>query len=265
MRLVCLQLRLFWQDRELCSKKSPLRLLHVSDASKGDSLPRSLQPSFLREATDARCGGTPCSWHERDKDTTGEETGAVLMELVGEQRLQWLVLGAYGRKGEKVLGNTADMQLKSCLTNYVLVRPGRELSRKKLHFLVATDDSPASWAAFNKVLALCGCNDRVTAVYASSVLSFTTKMQRYAETIAQRKGVEGDARLLRFSADKSVAEAVVDFVDSDDCAEVDFIVLGMKGYGSVDASGMALGSVVSDIIKRSKDSIIVIKQMSDHR
>ena len=102
----------------------PLTLIHVSDASK-TYLPPHLQPSHLRRHAEdlAIPYHVTCEWLCREK-LEGQSTVKSLTTLCERQHIDVLVVGSYGRKGEKLemLGTVSDGALRACHASICIVR-----------------------------------------------------------------------------------------------------------------------------------------------
>lgn len=198
-----------------------------------------------------------CEWAPREKDPS-ISTCANLMAMAKDAAADMLVLGSFGRKGEKidVLGSTSDESLRTAHCSVCIVkqaggpRPGAAST-----ILFATDGSRAAALAFittlhrlrqpkDKVVVVCvRHNDQIDGD-GGDILA------PYISMLADKK-VEGEARYVNLNGNETVPAGVLRAVEE---AEADVVIMGVSGR-----DGKALGSVATEVVIKSNVTTVIMK------
>ncbi|GFH07350.1 uncharacterized protein HaLaN_02137, partial [Haematococcus lacustris] len=129
-----------------------LVVMHISDSHKA-YLPRHLQPAHLKnyyhDLAAATKLGVRAEWQCREKDE-GMSTCQTLTKMADRLAVDLLVLGSFGRKGEKLdmLGSVSDFSLRESAASLCIVRSTSSNFDRQAKFLFATDGSRAAALAF---------------------------------------------------------------------------------------------------------------------
>ncbi|GLC75209.1 hypothetical protein PLESTF_001607100 [Pleodorina starrii] len=217
-------------------------------------------------------------WLCREKEE-GRSTCECLTRLADKRSVELLVLGSWGRKGEKldVLGTVSDFSLRQSHCSICIVRstgssigglaggsgggaggPAGSISARPAKYLFATDGSHAAHLAFCYL---------VTYLYRPSdsihvVMVTTTDGTEEARTVEQYRDFMTKNKLHGLAAVKcidrlstTVPEGIVEAVSQYGC---DVLVVGISGYGR-----KKLGSVSTDISHRASCTTIIIKDSQE--
>ncbi|WIA39336.1 hypothetical protein OEZ86_005448 [Tetradesmus obliquus] len=234
-----------------------LVILHVSDSSKA-FLPRHLQPKHLESqyVDKAHSLKARADWACREKGQ-GSSTCQTLMALAQEQHVDLLVVGSFGRKGERVdmLGTVSDYSLREGHSSVAIVRSSAGTSTPgSHHYMFATDCSRAAAVAF---LTLCyqlvKPGDRVLLVscsYEHQPASGPDFFKNYT-AVAEKLKIPLETLSWRVERAQSVSTGLLQLVG---LKEVDTLVCGIAGY-----SQKKLGSVSDEITHHALCNTIVIK------
>ncbi|KAF6255956.1 universal stress protein family-domain-containing protein [Scenedesmus sp. NREL 46B-D3] len=234
-----------------------LVILHVSDSTK-TFLPRHLQPKHLESqyVEKGRSLKARAEWACHDKGA-GSSTCQALMALAQEQRVDLLVVGSFGRKGERVdmLGTVSDYSLREGHSSVAIVRSSARASPPgSRRYMFATDGSRAAAVAF---LTLCHQlvrpGDRVLLVscsYDHQPASGPDYFKHYT-AVAEKLQIPVETLSWRVERDQSMSTGLLQLVA---LREVDCLVCGISGY-----SQKKLGSVSDEITRYALCNTIVIK------
>uniref|UniRef100_A0A7S0QZT8 UspA domain-containing protein n=1 Tax=Chlamydomonas leiostraca TaxID=1034604 RepID=A0A7S0QZT8_9CHLO len=240
------------------TRKDKLTVLHVSDKSKS-YLPQHLRPTHIKNYYQDMVAslklGCRAEWLCREK-SEGESTCAALTTMADKAGVDLLVLGSFGRKGEKLdmLGTVSDFTLRQSHASLCIVRSTGSKFDKQARFCFATDGSHAAHLAFVVLINLLRRPlDIVHVVMVSSTDGVLEQkcVEQYKQYM-EAKGVTGTTTVkcidrLKMSIPEGVLEAVAD-------TDSDVLVMGISGYGK-----KKLGSVSEDISVRASCTTIIIK------
>lgn len=234
-------------------------VLHIAD-SKKDYLPKHLQPSHLKHVyvDRASASAVQAEWLCREKEE-GRSTCESLTRLADKSSLDLLVIGSWGRKGEKldVLGGVADFSLRQSHCSVCIVRSTGPGWGRALKYLFATDGSHAAHLAFCTLTGyLMRPTDSVHVVMVTS--KDGTEEQRvvepYRQYMAQHK-ISGEVSVKCIGrGSTTLPEGIISAVDELGCGA---LCLGISGYGK-----KKLGSVSEEISARAHCTTLIIK---DHK
>lgn len=248
-----------------------LLLLHVSDGAKA-YLPRHLQPRHLSDAYTAKSSAlrVPADWVCAEKKP-GQSTHDALIALAEAKRVALLVVGSFGRKGEKdedgALGTVSGHSLRRSNCSVLVVRArggggggsgGAAGGGRK--YLFATDFSRAAAIAFCTLARQLAVPDRDSVVVATSTreherVESEARFEPYRKLMAAR-GVRGECVLHRVDAGERVSGGILDVAAS---VGADVLVVGVGGYGK----GLKLGSVSEELSTRANCSALILKDTAD--
>ncbi|KXZ53495.1 hypothetical protein GPECTOR_7g945 [Gonium pectorale] len=256
-------------------------VIHVSDSSK-TYLSKHLQPSHLKNFyTDMAHGArVTAEWLCREKEE-GRSTCECLTRLADRHAVDLLVLGSWGRKGEKIdmLGSVSSFSLRQAHASIAIVRStgsagllggggggggvglmghvggdGVHVAPRPARYLFATDGSHAAHLAFCFLVNyLMRPADRVTVVTVTGTdgASEAKLLSGYSDYMRKHK-VTGDVSVKCIDRlSNTVPEGIVEAVADHGC---DVLAVGISGYGR-----KKLGSVSTDISTRASCTTIIIK------
>ncbi|PNH05119.1 hypothetical protein TSOC_008646 [Tetrabaena socialis] len=236
-------------------------IIHISDLTKS-YLSKHLHPSHLKNYyIDLAYGArVKADWLCREKEE-GRTTCESLTRLAERSGTDLLVLGSWGRKGEKLdaLGTVSEFTLRQSRCSLCIVRSTGATGfggggTGGARYLFATDGSHAAHLAFSFLLAYVlrpADFVVVVTVTAEDGTAESRVIQQYSEYMRKRK-VNGECHVRcvdRLST--TVPEGIVDAVAAYSC---DVLVMGISGYGR-----KKLGSVSEDISTRASCTTLLIK------
>ncbi|GAX72774.1 hypothetical protein CEUSTIGMA_g230.t1 [Chlamydomonas eustigma] len=249
-------------------RKDMLTVLHVSDKTKLDRLPKNLLPQNLKSHYKdmMETARIPMEWICREKEE-GQSTCQTLTKIAAKQKVNLLVLGSFGRKGEKLemLGTVSDYSLRESPASICIVRSTGAKFDKMAKILFCTDGSHAAALAFCTLIkCLKGPMDIVNVVIVSTGASDGVKeralMQHYHEFMVLHK-VVGETLIKNIDTSKTAVHEGILEAASDMFADV--LVLGISGYGQ-----KKLGSVSERISANASCTTLIIKdsfEIASHR
>ena len=198
-----------------------------------------------------------CEWAPKEKDQD-ISTCANLIKMAEDASSDMLVMGSFGRKGEKidVLGSTSDESLRTALCSVCIVkqaggpRPGMVST-----ILFATDGSKAAALAFivllhrlrqpkDKVIVVCVRHNDKIDDEGGDILA------PYAAMLTDKK-VEHETRYVNLDGNETVPAGVLRAAEE---TEADVIIMGVSGR-----DGKALGSVASEVVIKSNVTTVIVK------
>ncbi|KAG2436739.1 hypothetical protein HXX76_006263 [Chlamydomonas incerta] len=257
-------------------------VIHISDMSK-NYLSKHLTPSHLKNyyVDMAHGARVKAEWLCREKEE-GRSTCESLTRLAEKHGTDLLVLGSWGRKGEKLdmLGTVSDFSLRQSHCSIVIVRsvgggglggitggmgpaggaPGAVATGRPAKYLFATDGSHAAHLAFTFLLnyLLRPCDSvQVLAVHTSATEGAEeARTTEFYKQYMERRRVSGGVHVrcvdrLTTNIPEGIAEGVTEL-------GCDVLVMGISGYGR-----KKLGSVSADISTRASCTTIIIKDSWD--
>ncbi|CAG9460265.1 unnamed protein product [Pedinophyceae sp. YPF-701] len=213
-----------------------------------------LQRSFERRAYHHRATMT---FYAREKSGTDTTTG-ILSALAEELELDLLVVGAFGRKGEKVevLGSVADGALRKSNCTVVVVRTTSYDLENSSAWTLAVDESKTSVHAFAAIVGrFAKKGDKITVMHASFNRDGGKVLAPFQHCLEHEfKGeYEADTEFcsMPYAGQNSVSAALMKFATD---KQTDFLVMGISGWGKE-----KLGSVSEDVLMLSRVTAIAIK------
>uniref|UniRef100_A0A7S3VLK8 UspA domain-containing protein n=1 Tax=Dunaliella tertiolecta TaxID=3047 RepID=A0A7S3VLK8_DUNTE len=235
-------------------------VFHISDSTK-THLPRHLTPQHLKHYYEDMAAhdklGLRSEWVCREKSKGS--TCKTLVQLVDERDLDLLVIGNFGRKGEKldVLGSVSDYTLRMCRSSLCIVRSTGSRFDKQAKILFASDGSHAANLAF--VLTLHYFRRPLDIV---DVMFVATKdpmrenewaemYRRYMEAHQVPGNVE--VKQINRTLDTTVQSTILEA-----SRDVDILVVGVSGY-----SQKKMGSVSEFLSVHASCTTIVVKDALD--
>jgi len=237
-----------------------LSLLHVSDPHK-TNLPRNLQPNHLHHYYEDMIGAfrTPSTWVCRAK-AEGQSTCEAVTSLADKSKADLLVLGSFGRKGEKidVLGTVSDYSLREARASLCIVRSTSSAIDRRAKIVFASDGSYTAAFAFLYVTQLLRRPaDQVDVVFVTSgepseELSATADEYR---SFMAAHGVPGGVHMWRVEAGTPMPQGITEAARS---LEANVLALGISGYGR-----KKLGSVSEVLCTMADVTTIVVKDPTD--
>lgn len=243
-------------NRPGVSAKPPLTLMHISDASK-TYLPPHLTPGHLRRqaedlAMQHHIGSV--EWLCREK-LEGLSTLKTLTTLAERHKIDVLVLGSYGRKGEKLemLGTVSDGALRSSHSSICIVRSTSSKIGSACRYTFASDGSHASGIAFSVLVHFLALpNDIVNVVFVTAHDEGNEQeVAAHYASILKEANLAGSAVVKRVPASTPIHSGILDFVQEQ---STDILVIGVSGYGE-----KKLGSVSETISREALCTTLVIK------
>lgn len=240
------------------TRKDRLVILHVSDKSK-TYLPQHLRPTHLKNYYQDMAAsmklGCKAEWMCREK-AEGESTCSALTNMADKAGIDMLVLGSFGRKGEKLdmLGTVSDFTLRTSHASLCIVRSTGSKFGKQARFCFATDGSRAAHLAFVVLVNMLRRPlDIVNVVMVSTTDGVLERkcVEQY-KLYMEKNGVTGTTAVRCIDRmTMSIPEGILDAVHDTDS---DVLVMGISGYGK-----KKLGSVSEDISVRASCTTIIIK------
>ncbi|KAG2497630.1 hypothetical protein HYH03_004370 [Edaphochlamys debaryana] len=248
-------------------------VIHISDSSKS-YLSKHLQPAHLKNyyVDMAHGARVKAEWLCREKEE-GRSTCESLTRLADKAGTDLLVLGSWGRKGEKLdmLGTVSDFSLRQAHCSICIVRSAgagsglsgvaggggpsaAALASRPARFMFATDGSHAAHLAFcTLVNYLMRPIDSVAVIMVTTAdgTEETKMVAQYAEFMKKRKIACPVHVKVVDRTSGSVPEGICSAVAEHGC---DTLVMGISGYGR-----KKLGSVSEDISTRASCTTIIIK------
>eukprot|EP00877_Chromochloris_zofingiensis_P000888 jgi/Chrzof1/107/Cz01g03220.t1 len=231
-----------------------LVILHVSDASKKylarHLLPAHLKSLYVGKAQDQQVEAT---WACQEKQP-GQSTCEALTALAEANKVDLLVLGSFGRKGEKLdmLGTVSDYSLRESHCSVCVVRSTTPsvADGDGRCYLFCTDGSRASALAFCVLThQIVKPQDKVLVVSAAATLS--PDFFKPYEDLMKTAKVSGQCVNHKLGPNDTVAGALLQLAK---LKEVTSIVVGISGYGKD-----KLGSVSEEISIQALCNTVVIK------
>lgn len=237
-------------------RKDRLLLLHVSDPSKA-YLPKHLQPLHLEHFYSdlAAQQHLESEWVCKAKEP-GQSTCEALTGLADDNQTTLVVVGSFGRKGEKLdmLGTVSDFSLRESHSSICIVRStGAVPTGHGTHYMFATDGSRAAAFAFVQLVKqICRPTDTVDVC----LVSFDGGEQDERTIVIHKEflatcQVSGHCFIRTIYGQMTVVDGILDAVKQH---EADVLVLGISGY-----SKKKLGSVSEEITIRARCTTLVIK------
>ncbi|GBF87382.1 flagellar associated protein [Raphidocelis subcapitata] len=263
-------------------------LLHVSDASKTwlprHLTPRQLETTYLGKASELH---VRAEWACADKGS-GQSTCEALTALAEARAVALLVVGSFGRKGEKsfdMLGTVSDYSLRESHCSVCVVRSTSPPAAPDggMDFLFATDGSKAAALAFvslvrqllrpsDKVLVAHATYDHTAAAAASGELfapyeALMKKHKARARGLCARglfagpahsptqSTVGGECTTWHVAREKRMSEGILELAAA---RQVNVLAVGISGYGKA-----KLGSVSEDLSLKVPCNTLVIKDRGD--
>ncbi|GLI69710.1 hypothetical protein VaNZ11_014217 [Volvox africanus] len=249
-------------------------VIHISDSAK-NYLSKHLHPSHLKNyyVDMAHGARVTAEWLCREKEE-GCSTCECLTRLADKRSVELLVMGSWGRKGEKldVLGTVSDFSLRQSHCSICIVRstgssiggmagggggagtPAGAVSARPAKYLFATDGSHAAHLAFCFLVNyLYRPSDAIHVVMVTTTdgTEEAKTVEQYRDYMVKHK-INGGAYVKCIDLlSVTVPEGIVDSVPQYGC---DVLVVGISGYGR-----KKLGSVSSDISNRASCTTIIIK------
>lgn len=242
------------------SRSDKLQIMHISDASKAN-LPPNLKPSHLQNVYEGQALGfhVHCEWVLREKDRKFTTCDNVVFHA-RKLDTDMLVLGSYGRKGEKadVLGSVTDKSLREASSSVAIVRMGGgPVPGKASTILFATDGSRAAGLAFVLLLTrLRQKNDKVVVISVQYEEPDADKLVEYQEMLEAKKIADFECRPYVIGREKTVVDGVLEAAEE---VSADCIVLGISG-----ANHKSLGSVSMGVVTRAVGVTTVIVRDNYH-
>ncbi|GFR40469.1 hypothetical protein Agub_g1029 [Astrephomene gubernaculifera] len=249
-------------------------VLHISDSTK-TYLSKHLQPAHLKNyyVDMAHGARVKSEWLCREKEE-GRSTCECLTRLADKLGADLLVLGSWGRKGEKLdmLGTVSDFSLRQSHCSICIVRStgasigaitgggggGTGVVQRPAKYLFATDCSHAAHLAFCFLVNYMyrpSDTVHVVMVTANDGVEERKSLEQYRDYIRKRK-LNGETHVKCIDRLVStVPEGIVDAVAEYGC---DVLVVGISGYGR-----KKLGSVSHDLSTRASCTTIIIKDSRD--
>jgi len=191
----------------------------------------------------------------------GQTTSEVLQAMCEDFLLDSLVVGAYGRKGEKVevLGSVADNALRMSNCDVMVVRSTSYDLETNSTWVVSVDESETARLALATVMeTYVKEGDVVYLMHSSFEAQGGRVLDSYKDVVAKGgykdKKVEFNFNFLSmpYKEQSSIPHALIMFAED---VQADFIALGIKGH-----KREKFGSVSDDLIHHSKHcSPFVIK------
>ena len=236
-----------------------LTLLHISDHSKA-YLPSHLQPAHLkRRAEDLsmqnHISQSQLEWACREK-LEGCTTLASLTTLAEKKKVDILVMGSHGRKGEKaeMLGTVSEGALRSSHASICIVRSNStKITGSSCRYTFASDGSHASGIAFSVLvnyLALPTDSINVVIVTAHENGHEQQVASHYA-AVLKEANLPGSAVVKRISPSTKIHQGILEFAQEQ---TTDILVVGVSGYGQ-----KKLGSVSELISREALCTTLIIK------
>lgn len=239
-----------------CRRKDKLVLLHVADPSK-DYLPKHLHPSHLQNYYTDLAGKyhATSEWLCKNKQP-GQSTCEVLTHLSDSNQANILVVGSFGRKGEKLdmLGSVSDFSLRETHSSICIVRStGTSPCTRGMRYLLATDGSRAAAFAFCSLIKLI-LNPKdtldVCMICYSAAPADDQTLVAYKQFMAENK-VQGTCFVRTIDGQRTVVDGILDACKN---RENDLLALGITGY-----SKKKLGSVSEELTMRARCTTLIIK------
>ncbi|KAK9816499.1 hypothetical protein WJX72_001033 [[Myrmecia] bisecta] len=182
-----------------------------------------------------------------------QSTCEALTELAHERHVGVLVVGSYGRKGEKIdmLGTVSDHSLREYNGHVCIVKSTSFSPSDSTRWLFATDNSLAAQTAFAVLMyQFCKPEDIVDVVYATSGDEPAGIMKPYEQLLKERK-VRGRCSCIKVPPGETISSAIL---NEGKRTEVDVLVVGICGYGK-----QKLGSVSEECCRTSTCTTLVVK------
>ncbi|EFJ42884.1 hypothetical protein VOLCADRAFT_107074 [Volvox carteri f. nagariensis] len=250
-------------------------VIHISDATKTylskHLLPPHLKNYYIDMAHGAR---VTAEWLCREKEE-GRSTCECLTRLADKRGVELLIMGSWGRKGEKldVLGTVSDFSLRQSHCSICIVRstgssiggmaggsgggagvPAGIVSARPAKYLFATDGSHAAHLAFCFLVTyLYRPTDSIYVVMVTSSdgTEEAKTVDMYKDYMSKHK-INGAGYVKCIDRmTMTVPEGIVEAVTQYGC---DVLVVGISGYGR-----KKLGSVSTDISNRASCTTIIVK------
>jgi nucleotide-binding universal stress UspA family protein len=193
-------------------------------------------------------------WVCREKQE-GASTLQSLTTVAERQRIDILVLGSYGRKGEKLemLGTTSDGALRSSHASICIVRSTSTKIGNACRYTFASDGSHASGIAFSVLVHFLALPSDII-----NVVIVTThdgghdqEVADHYASVLKEANLAGSAVIKRLPATKPIHSGILDYVNEQ---STDILVIGVSGYGA-----KKLGSVSETISREALCTTLVIK------
>lgn len=195
------------------TRSDKLYLLHITDKTKAN-LPRNLQPLHLQHVYEGKAleYHVHCEWVQKEKD---QEVGTcgTLVKLADDHACDMLVLGSYGRKGEKidVLGSVSDKSLRDGKSSVCIVkanggpRPGMQST-----IVFATDGSRTAGLAFMILMhRLRQPKDRIRVIAVKRADDGDDSILKpFREMLADKK-VDGDCSIFHLTGNETIAHGIL--------------------------------------------------------
>eukprot|EP00884_Botryococcus_braunii_P020713 jgi/Botrbrau1/7325/Bobra.247_3s0020.1 len=234
-----------------------LVMLHVADASK-KYLPQHLSPVNLHHHFAGRAAQlqVQAEWHQDEKGHT-KSTCEALTRLAEFLKTDILVLGSFGRKGEKLdmLGSTSDQSLRQCAAHICIVKSTSPKLEGPKTWCFATDNSPAAHTAFAILLfRVVQKGDTVHVLHVTQNSSYTNSgelvLAPYRRMLETHK-IEGRCVTVHHDGNVTVSSAIIHAAEK---LETDVLVVGISGFGH-----QKLGSVSEDVVRMCRCTVLVLK------
>lgn len=247
----------------ICSvnRKDKVFLLHVSAQVKRGELPLATPRHLLadhlknRYLSQTAHHHVTSEWAARAKED-GESTCEALTKLAALQHVDMLVVGSFGRKGDKLdmLGSVADYSLRESHCSICIVRSTAQAIQGPATHMLATDGSRAAALAFCVLIHQLRRPEDVILVthVVDGADNNPDILAPYQELMTKHK-VKGECYIHRKGRDDTVATGLLQAAAA---RQVDSIVLGTADYRN-----KRLGSVSQDVAVRGTCNTIIIKDV----
>ncbi|DBA85324.1 hypothetical protein WJX79_008291 [Trebouxia sp. C0005] len=236
-------------------RRDRIYILHVSDPNK-PWLPDTLTPDHLEHEYQLKCHDQQLDavWYKKEK-SKGQSTCEALIELTEELQVDILVVGSFGRKGERIdmLGTVSDFSLRAGNSDVCIVKSSSYALQNSVTWLFSTDDSHCAKAAFAALLyQILKPGDKLHVVWVTTEGGDfdNADLQSYKDAMKAAK-VEGTCFLSGTKAGEPIADGILAVANKMD---VDILVMGIAGYGAA-----KLGSVSAECCLKARCTTLVIK------
>jgi len=194
-------------------------------------------------------------WICREKEE-GQSTCQALTRMADKNSIDLLVVGSFGRKGEKLdmLGTVSDFSLRESHASICIVRSTGHKSHQQSKYLFATDGSHAAGLAFCILVALL----RRPLDIINVVMVTTSDGVKEQDTIAHYKEFMEKHKAVGLAFVKTIDVRTTTIpqgiLEAAHETDADVLVMGVSGYGR-----KRLGSVSEEISVHANCTTLMIK------